>query len=55
LLGIFLNLPCPKMFMYGEENQGLSYLLWCIPTLLRCGVGLRHFWKELAWSQDRAW
>jgi pimeloyl-ACP methyl ester carboxylesterase len=27
LLGIFLNLPCPKMFMYGEENQGLSYLL----------------------------
>jgi pimeloyl-ACP methyl ester carboxylesterase len=26
LLGMFLNLPCPKMFMYGEENRGLSYL-----------------------------
>ncbi|KAJ6181364.1 hypothetical protein N7485_000006 [Penicillium canescens] len=26
LLGIFLGLPCPKMFMFGEENLGLSYL-----------------------------
>ena len=26
LLGIFLRLPCPKMFMFGEENRGLSYL-----------------------------
>ncbi|BCS21704.1 alpha/beta fold hydrolase [Aspergillus puulaauensis] len=26
LLGMFLGLPCPKMFMYGEENRGLSYL-----------------------------
>lgn len=22
----FLGLPCPKMFMYGEQNDGLSYL-----------------------------
>ena len=26
LLGMFLNLPCAKMFMFGEENRGLSYL-----------------------------
>ncbi|KAL4739551.1 Alpha/Beta hydrolase protein [Aspergillus similis] len=26
LLGIFCGLPCPKMFMFGEENRGLSYL-----------------------------
>jgi pimeloyl-ACP methyl ester carboxylesterase len=26
LLGMFLVLPCPKMFMFGEENRGLSYL-----------------------------
>ncbi|SBL49712.1 Uncharacterised protein [Raoultella ornithinolytica] len=22
----FLYLPCPKMFMYGEQNTSLSYL-----------------------------
>ncbi|PWY76017.1 alpha/beta-hydrolase [Aspergillus sclerotioniger CBS 115572] len=26
LLGMFLNLSCEKMFMFGEENRGLSYL-----------------------------
>ncbi len=26
LMDQFLNLPCPKMFMYGEQNQHLSYL-----------------------------
>ncbi|KAJ5336170.1 uncharacterized protein MYU51_014929 [Penicillium brevicompactum] len=26
LLGMFLGLPCPKMFMFGDENRGLSYL-----------------------------
>lgn len=26
LLGMFLGLPHPKMFMFGEENRGLSYL-----------------------------
>ncbi|KAL4908064.1 hypothetical protein BDW74DRAFT_175847 [Aspergillus multicolor] len=26
LLGMFLGLPCAKMFMFGEENAGLSYL-----------------------------
>lgn len=26
LIGMFLGLPCPKMFIFGEENRGLSYL-----------------------------
>lgn len=26
LMAKFLNLPCPKMFMYGEQNATLSYL-----------------------------
>ncbi|KAJ5086506.1 hypothetical protein NUU61_007813 [Penicillium alfredii] len=26
LLGVFLGLPCCKMFMFGDENRGLSYL-----------------------------
>lgn len=26
LMGKFLGLPCPKMFMYGEQNASLSYL-----------------------------
>ncbi|AIU87541.1 alpha/beta hydrolase [Pectobacterium carotovorum subsp. carotovorum] len=26
LMSKFLNLPCPKMFMYGEQNAHLSYL-----------------------------
>ena len=33
---MFLGLPCPKMFMYGEENRGLSYL----PRLEKEGVEL---------------
>ncbi|PSN65685.1 putative alpha/beta hydrolase [Corynespora cassiicola Philippines] len=26
LLGWFISLPCPRVFMFGEENRGLSYL-----------------------------
>ena len=26
LMPKFLALPCPRMFMYGEENSALSYL-----------------------------
>lgn len=26
LMARFLNLPCPKMFMYGDQNASLSYL-----------------------------
>lgn len=36
LLGWMLDLPCPKMFMFGEENRGLSYL----PKLEKGGVEL---------------
>ncbi|MEU7457570.1 alpha/beta fold hydrolase [Streptosporangium roseum] len=36
LLDRFLQLPAPKMFMYGEQNNTLSYL----PTLAEGGVEL---------------
>lgn len=36
LLDKFLALPCPRMFMFGEEMRGLSYL----PLLKREGVEL---------------
>jgi pimeloyl-ACP methyl ester carboxylesterase len=36
LLGMFLALPIPKMFMYGEENRSLSYL----PRLEKEGIEL---------------
>ncbi|KAL5360158.1 alpha/beta-hydrolase [Aspergillus floccosus] len=36
LLGMFLALPCSKMFMFGEENRELSYL----PRLEKEGVQL---------------
>ena len=26
LMAKFLSLPCPHMFMYGEQNSSLSYL-----------------------------
>lgn len=36
LMHRFLKLPCPKMFMYGEQNEHLSYL----PQLAHHGVRL---------------
>lgn len=36
LMDRFLGLPCPKMFMYGDQNDGLSYL----DQLRRNGVAL---------------
>lgn len=36
LLENFITLPCPKMFMYGDENRGLTYL----PRLEKEGVEL---------------
>jgi pimeloyl-ACP methyl ester carboxylesterase len=36
LLTKFLSLPCPRMFMYGDQNAGLSYL----PRLQAGGVTL---------------
>ncbi|KAJ5784772.1 uncharacterized protein N7503_009984 [Penicillium pulvis] len=42
LLGMFLGLPCPKMFMFGWENRGLSYL----PRLKEGGVELAEISKS---------
>jgi pimeloyl-ACP methyl ester carboxylesterase len=36
LMSKFISLPCPRMFMYGEQNTALSYL----PTLAANGVEL---------------
>lgn len=36
LMGKFLGLPCPKLFMYGEQNATLSYL----PHIQASGVRL---------------
>jgi pimeloyl-ACP methyl ester carboxylesterase len=36
LMTKFLSLPCPRMFVYGEQNASLSYL----PTLAAHGVEL---------------
>lgn len=59
LMDKFLNLPCPKLFMYGEQNRSLSYL----PHIEANGVTLAkipecgHFpmyanppvmWREIA-------
>ena len=42
LLTRFTSLPLPRVFMYGEQNAGLSYL----PTLQKAGVEL----AEIAFS-----
>ena len=36
LMRRFLSLPCPRMFMHGEQNEGLSYL----PKLRENGVSV---------------
>ena len=36
LMSKFLNLACPKMFMYGDQNRSLSYL----PHIAKYGVQL---------------
>ncbi|MEM7532792.1 MAG: alpha/beta hydrolase [Chloroflexota bacterium] len=59
LMDKFLNLPCPKMFMYGDQNRTLSYLDYIesngvrLSEIAECG----HFpmyanppmmWREIA-------
>lgn len=66
LIDKFLGLPCPKMFMYGEQYASLSYL----PHIQAHGVTLAeiphcgHFpmysnplqmWKHIARLQRQAW
>ena len=65
LMDRFLGLPCPKMFMYGEQNASLSYLRHIqthgvrLAEIPACG----HFpmysnpvlmWKEIAGFQAEA-
>ncbi len=59
LMNKFLNLPCPKMFMHGDQNKDLSYLNYIkskgvrLSEISECG----HFpmysnppmmWREIA-------
>jgi pimeloyl-ACP methyl ester carboxylesterase len=45
LMTKFLALPCPRMFMYGEENSALSYL----PELAAGGVTLAEIPRSGHW------
>jgi pimeloyl-ACP methyl ester carboxylesterase len=45
LMTKFLSLPCPRMFMYGEQNSSLSYL----PTLAANGIDLAEISDSSHW------
>jgi pimeloyl-ACP methyl ester carboxylesterase len=45
LLAAFLGLPCPRMFMYGDQNRALSYL----PVLAAGGVELAEIAHSGHW------
>jgi pimeloyl-ACP methyl ester carboxylesterase len=45
LMAKFLSLPCPRMFMYGEQNSALSYL----KTLEANGVELAEIPHSAHW------
>ncbi|MEM7222668.1 MAG: alpha/beta hydrolase [Pseudomonadota bacterium] len=45
LMARFTGLPCPRMFVYGEQNRTLSYL----GTLLRQGVQLAEIERAGHW------
>lgn len=45
LMERFLGLPCPRMFMYGEQNRSLSYL----PHLAAHGVELAEIPYSAHW------
>ena len=45
LMATFLALPCPRLFMYGEQNSSLSYL----PTLRANGVDLAEIPHSAHW------
>ena len=45
LMAKFLSLPCPRMFMYGEQNSALSYL----KTLKANGVELAEIPYSAHW------
>jgi pimeloyl-ACP methyl ester carboxylesterase len=45
LMAKFLSLPCPRMFMYGEQNSSLSYLA----RLDANGTGLAEIPRSAHW------
>jgi pimeloyl-ACP methyl ester carboxylesterase len=45
LMTKFLSLPCPRMFMYGEQDSSLSYL----PTLAANGIDLAEISNSSHW------
>lgn len=45
LMSTFLSLPCPRMFMYGEQNSSLSYLT----KLAANGVELAEIPRSAHW------
>jgi pimeloyl-ACP methyl ester carboxylesterase len=45
LMTRFLSLPCPRMFMYGEQSSSLSYL----PTLAANGIELAEISHSSHW------
>ena len=45
LMTKFRSLPCPRMFMYGEQNSSLSYL----PTLAANGIDLAEISDSSHW------
>jgi pimeloyl-ACP methyl ester carboxylesterase len=45
LMSKFLSLPCPRMFMYGEQNSSLSYLA----KLSAHGVALAEIPRSAHW------
>jgi pimeloyl-ACP methyl ester carboxylesterase len=59
LMDKFVNLPCPKMFMHGEQNSGLSYLSYIkskgvrLSEISECGhfpmyANAPMMWREIA-------
>lgn len=57
LMGTFLGLPCPKMFMYGEQNATLSYLPYIqangvrLAPIARCGHFPMYSNPTAMWQQ----
>ena len=65
LMKRFLDLPCPKMFMYGDQNAHLSYLTYIaaegveLAEIPECGhfpmyANPPEMWRRLAGFIARA-
>jgi len=57
LMNKFLSLPCPKMFMYGEQNRELSYLSYIetkgvrLSEISECGHFPMYSNPPMMWSE----